>query len=134
MFHSNQKFCVSCDDKQLKDVIALILGMCKISDRGPKLAYQITQDKIAIGKYLDEPAPGWNKFMYENPGIELILAAIKQFTHEHPSHEYEGGDGSHHPGYLVEVMKKSHADEREGVKNPFWCIFTVKAFNCFYSK
>lgn len=136
MFHSNQKFCISCDDKQLKDVVTLVLGMYKIGDRPPTLAYQVTGDRIAIGRYFDEPKPGWSKFMYDNPGIDLVLAAIKQFTHDHPSHEYsEGeGDGSYRPGYLVEVVEETFADEWKGIKNPWYGIFTVEAYNCYYSK
>lgn len=134
MFHSNQKFCVSCDDKQLKNVISLILEMHKVLDKPQKLAYQITQNSIAIGQYYNDVEPGWNKFMFENPSIEMVLAAVKQFTHDHPSHEYEEGDGSSHPGYLVECVEKSFADEKNGIKKPWYGIFTVTAYNCYYSK
>lgn len=134
MFSSNQKLCISCDDKQLKDVVTLVFDMHKVGDRPPKLAYQVTGDRIAIGRYYDEPEPGWSKFMYETPGIELVLAAIKQFTHDNPSHEYNGGDGSFYPGYLVETVKESLADESDGIKNPWYGIFSVRAYNCYYSK
>ena len=135
MFHSNQKFCISCDEEHLKEVVQLILGMEMFGNRCKPLAYQIAGDRFAVGYYHEEPKPGWTKFMFgEKTGIELILAAIKQFTHDNPSHEYEGGDGSHSPGYLVEVVEQSFADEWKGIKNPWYGIFSVRAYNCYYSK
>lgn len=135
MFHSNQKFCVSCEEEHLGRIVRLILEMDKVLHPRKCLTYQIAGDRFAVGYCYDEPKPGWNKFMFgDNTGVDLILAAIKQFTHDNPSHEYEGGDGSHHPGYLVEVVKRSFADEWQGIKNPLYGIFTVRAYNCYYSK
>lgn len=135
MFHSNQKFCISCEEEHLEEIVRLILRMEGDKKRCKPLAYQIAGDRFAVGYYYDEPKPGWTKFMFgEKTGVELILAAIKQFAHDNPSHEYDGGDGSFHPGYLVEVVKQSFADEWEGIKNPWYGIFSVRAYNCYYSK
>lgn len=134
MFSSNQKFCVSCTEDQLKGVVELALSMYTVGKRKPSLAYQTTAEKIAIGYFYDEPDKGWNKFMFDDPGMDFVLAAIKQFTKDHPSCEYEGGDGSHYPGYIVELVEGGFASEWDGIKNPCRGIFSVRAFNCYYSK
>ena len=135
MFSSNQKLCISCDEKQLPDVVQLILDMHHKNFRKPKLAYQMTNDKrIVIGYYYTEVQDGWNAFMFEYPNRDMVLAAIKQYTASHPSMRFEGGDGSHSPGFLVEAVVPSFADEHDGIINPQYGIFSVRSYNCFYHK
>lgn len=129
MFHCNQKICITCEHEHLKEVIQLILKMKFDNRKPPNLVYQIAGDKFVVGYSYNEPKDGWNKFMFDKVSTELLVAAIKQFAHDHPSHEYEGGDGSSYPGYLIERVK--YSDE---IKNPYYGIFSVRAFNCYYSK
>lgn len=135
MFSSNQIFSVSCDERQLPGVIKLVLSMDRVSDHKHKLAYQkIADGRIAIGWFFNDCVEGWKPFEFDCPDEELLLAVIKQYVRAYPSDDYEGGDGSHHPGYLVEVADRSFASEYKGIKNSMYAIFTVRAFNCFYHK
>lgn len=139
MFSSNQKFCVSCRKEQLKRTIELALWMHDDRPGGRCLAYQTTQDgRFVIGWYHKEPEPGWNKFMFERPGIDLIVEAVKQFANEHksewPDEEDDMWDGSHGDGYLIEAAPETMSREYNGVKNPFYAIISVRYFSCFYSK
>lgn len=129
MFHCNQKLCITCEHEHLKKVIQLILNM-KFDDRKhPNLAYQIAGDKFVVGYYYDEPKAGWNKFMFEKVSMDLLLATIKQFVEEHPSKEPKSGDGSYYPGYLID--RPTYADN---LKEPYYAIFSVQAYNCYFSK
>ena len=134
MFHSNQQFRVSCTKDQLKDVVQLALNMRFGNTEIPGLAYQIVGDKFVVGHYFKATEEGWSKFMFDNASLDFIVAAITQFVNDHPSREYEGGDGSHKPGYIVELVRRGFASEWQGIKNPWYGIFTVRAYNCFYHK
>ena len=142
MFSSNQKFSVSCREDQLESVLSLALNMRLQNLKEPTLTYQFTEDgKFAIGGYGGEQKSGWVKFPFDRPSNEMLLAMIKQFIGTKSAlHKYYGGedgcggDGSTHPGYLVEVIPETYAEQWEGIQNP-WCgIIYVRAFNCYYSK
>lgn len=138
VFSSNQKFCVSCQKEQLRRVIELALWMHDDREGGRNLAYQITKDgRFVIGWYHKEPEAGWNRFMFERPGIDLIVEAVKQFTEGHKSgwSEEDGmWDGFYKDGYLVEETPNMLSDEYNGVKRPFYAIISVRYFSCLYSK
>ncbi len=135
MFSSNQKFAVSCDARQLEDVVMFALRM--EDDRGVNrtLAYQITQDgRFVLGWYNKEPEDGWKKFPFENPSIGLIVELAKQTAKEHPAKHKEMWDGLYEDGYLVERTEKSMGHERDGIREPFYGIISVRSFSCFYAK
>ena len=141
MFSSNQKFSVSCTEKQLKDVLALALSMRLEHHKNPTLAYQFTDNgKFVIGWCGNEPKKGWTKFPFDRPTDDLLIAMAKQFiSTASPLHrayldEEDFGDGSTHPGYIVEAVKETFADVWEGIQNPFYGIVSIRAFNCYYSK
>lgn len=142
MFSSNQKFSVSCREDQLESVLSLALDMRLQNFNNPTLAYQFTEDgKFAIGWCGSEQKAGWTKFPFDRPSNEMLVAMIKQFIgttsalHKYYDDEDDcGGDGSTHPGYLVEVIKETFADKWEGIRHPEYGIVYIRAYNCYYSK
>lgn len=48
--------------------------------------------------------------------------------------DLDGDDGAVNQGYLFEVIPESFAEEENGVKQPFYGLFSVRPFACFYSK
>lgn len=137
MFSSNQKFSVSCEEKQLPGVLALALDMRLSHIKKPTLTYQLTADgKFAIGWGGEEK--GWQKFPFDFPSNEMLVAMIKQFIstapHSHNPEDDDFGDGSTYPGYLVEVIQDSFASDWNGIKSPCYGILYIQRFNCFYHK
>lgn len=139
MFSSNQKFSVSCEEKQFPGVLALALDMRLSLVTKPTLTYQLTADgKFAIGWGGEEK--GWQKFPFDFPSNEMLVAMIKQFIsttsplHKIHLEDEDFGDGSTHPGYLVEVIPGNFAPEWNGIKNPCYGILYIRRFNCFYHK
>lgn len=138
MFSSNQVFTVSCDDTQLETVLCTAISMHETGnvERFLKTAvYQTTDRKIALGWCSSEPANGWNKFPLGAPTMEMVLALVRQFCKEHPVRGEHFWDGSYRQGYIIKAIPEDMGDKNEdGVKSPFYGIFTIEAYENFYSK
>lgn len=137
MFSTNQVLKISCDQKQLKETLQYILRMYLSIDgkNRTKLAYQFTPDgRMAVGWWAEEPKPGWNKFPLDEPSADLLASVIQQFIEAHPGEKYTDDDGMDAPGYLFEAISCDASENWADIQYPFYGIFVVKGFNCFYGK
>lgn len=135
MFSSNQVFCVSCASEQLQDVLALALKMYFGSNGWRRLCCQMTNGgKFVIGTHNGTPYPGWDRMIFDEPSLELITSALKQFALEHPAPAIEEGEGMYEDGFTVEACTDTSLVDDGEIRNPYGAIVTVRAYKCFYSK
>ena len=137
MFSSNQVLSISCPDKHLEQTLRYVLDFADYDPKGKiALGYQFTKDhRICIGLISTIEKSRWKPFMYERPDIDFIAAAIRNYIRQYPAKsDFDGDDGAVNQGYLFEVIPESFAEEENGVKQPFYGLFSVQPFACFYSK
>lgn len=98
-----------------------------------KCVFQITEDgKYCIGKAYGKPETGWNEFPFE-----FDLNIIAQIITKHllkQEIKYGGWDGSYEKGFVMTAIEKSFANEKDGIKTPFYGIVKFEPFTCFYAK
>ena len=98
-----------------------------------KCVYQITDDgKYCIGKSYGEPEEGWEEFPFD-----FDLNIISQIITKHLSKQEikDGGcDGSYEKGFIMTAIEMSFADEKDGIKDPYYGIVKFEPFTCFYHK
>ena len=136
MYSSNQILKVSCDERQLKPTIDFIFNMFGIDTWQRKnFAYQKLSDgRIAIGWYGNEPENGWCAFCVDNPSTEMIAVVVRDYLKAYPPKERHGGDGSCRDGYILESIETWTYEEADAIQAPFYTIFVASAYSNYYSK
>lgn len=142
MFASNQKLKISgCLEHQGELFEALTFAL-KFSgelecfarnDRPATCVYQITDDgRYCIGWAFEGIKEGWKEFGFDFD-LDIISEIITKYLRKQ---EKEVGipDGAYHKGFLMKVIKETMADEKDGIKNPFYGIVSFEPYTCFYSK
>lgn len=106
MFSSNQVLQISCPGEQLQKALEFVLRLHYGSEPNPnrQLSYQVNGPYFAIGWHI-EPERGWNRLLFDDPAIELLVAAIKQYLKDYPDNTPDDCDGFTRQGYLIESMK-----------------------------
>lgn len=143
MFSHNQIFSVSCTEEQLKLVLELIFKMDGISPNN--LCYQIANDgRIILGVYSKkEDLKNWNKFIFDNPSMELIIEVIKQAVREGKTKDPQFFDdpdasdyweGLYEDGYFIKAINHNLSDEKNGIKDSWQSVVSIEHFVCYYGK
>lgn len=127
MFSSNQVIQISCDRKQLEDVIGFFFKMYEFK---PHIIYQpLINGRIAIGYYYgdDESSipEGWKPFVVDNPSLALIAATISDWVR----HVYNYNDG-----FILRTPECMDYEDLKEIRNWNHTIFIVQDFNLFYHK
>lgn len=144
MFSSNQLLEISgCLDHKNELLSALEFAL-KFSDdlssfknetkADIRCVYQITQDgRYCIGKAYGKPKDGWNEYQFDFD-ISIISQIIVQFLKKQNAPCSDYGDGAYAKGFIMRAIPESMADEKDGIKNPFYGIVEFRPYPCFYSK
>lgn len=143
MFSSNQiiKISGTLEEAEIKRVLDVILDIAghERSWDGKRIdchyTYQISTDgAFCIGYRYNEPHDGWEDFQFGfDPNI--VAKAIKnQLTKLKFPDTWDGWDGSTEKGFLAENIENSFADEKDGIKNPWYGIVKFSPYTCFYHK
>lgn len=135
MFSSNQILEVSGEFDQLREALDFAIDYYETQEKD--LVFQITEDgKYCIGwKPDDGPTKCWENFQFDYDS-EIVAKIIIQFLkkQKHKDSPYEYFDGSTDEGFLMKIIPETFADEKNGIKNPFYGIVSFETFSNFYSK
>ena len=141
MFSSNQVLDITGSLDQIEQALKFALDFSGHShhlvqseiDRGCKTVFQITDDgKYCIGWGFREVPSGWYEYQFR-PEISIISAIIRQRMADAKVID-DGCDGSYEPGFRMKNIEGSFAEEKSGIKNPFYGIVFFEPFTCFYHK
>ena len=141
MFSSNQVFKISGGlsptGGELEIAVRAALEMsgedeCFRREKDPaKMVFQITESgKYAVGWcWENTPAEGWTMLPFDYD-INILCAIIRKHLEKQKIGEGPW-DGAYRKGFLLCAKGEKGY---EGVTSPFYCIFTVEPFICFYAK
>lgn len=143
MFASNQKFEISGDMSQLKNVLSFALEHSRHikdltkdeQDRGCKLVFQITKSgKYCIGWGFKEIPKYWSEYQFDFD-ISIVAQIIVQHLNKlkAPESGYEWADGSTSEGFIVKSIEETFGDDTD-IKNAFYGIVYFEPYTNFYSK
>ena len=142
MFSSNQILEISGSIEHKEDLYKALkfvldysgdLECFKREKEPAKCVYQITKDgRYCLGWSYGDVKMGWNEFEFDF-NLKKISKIIKNHLDKQKlSHsEY---DGTYKKGFLLKPIEKSFADEKNGIKKPFYGIIEIKPYACFYHK
>lgn len=140
MFSSNQVFKISGNikhDGELASAVRAALEMSgydaffrRVKDPA-QMVFQITESgKYAVGWCWDNtPVKGWTMLPFDYD-INILCAIIRKHLEKQRPVSIPW-DGSCEKGFLLCAKGD---DVFEDVTSPFYCIFTVEPFTCFYAK
>lgn len=142
MFASNQILEISgCfDDRDaLKNALEFALkasGKLNVFTRTQEPAicvFQVTKDgKYCIGSTFKE-IDGWIEYPFDFD-IDIITAIAEQHLKKVETSPLYEGDGSYRKGFLLKVIPETFASELNGIKNPYYGILSIEAYDAYYSK
>ena len=129
MFSSNQVLSISGTFDQLEDTIDFAF---KLRNRTSNdVSYQITSDGRYCLGWSD--TRGWEKLPFQyDAGI--LAKIIEQHIKSIGRVEEGGADGSYDLGFKMDIIPLSLADEKDGIKYPFYGLISFEPFTNFYSK
>lgn len=143
MFSSNQVLEISGSLDQLKAAIDFAIAYSGHKecftrrDRPAKCVYQITDDGCyCIGWNYGEVEEGWTEYPFDYDA-KIISQIVRQYIEkaEKPINEFEKYDGSTCVGFLLQEGPGGKTyEERNCVKNAFFCIVNIRPFWCYYDK
>jgi len=98
-----------------------------------KCVYQITEDNVlCIGWAWDKLGAGWNNFPF-NFNIDILTEIVINHLSKQEIKD-SGWDGSYEKGFVMAAIERSFADEKDGIKDPYYGIIKFEPFTCFYAK
>ena len=102
-------------------------------DRGCKLVYQITEDgKYCIGWGFESVPKGWLEYPFKFD-VAIVSQIIRKHLEDFPI-KREIFDGTYEKGFIMKSFGTCTAMEKDGIKEPFYCIVYFEPFSCFYAK
>lgn len=142
MFSSNQIFRISGSigpDGELESAVRAALEISGKDaifrrEKDPaKMVFQITESgKYAVGWcWENTPAEGWTMLPFDYD-INILCAIIRKHLEKQRPVSIPF-DGSCEKGFLLCATGDGFYD-KEDVTSPFYCIFTVEPYTCFYAK
>lgn len=142
MFSSNQVLEISGSLNQLEAAIDFAMMYSGKKEcftrkaRPAKCVYQITDDgRYCIGWSFEGTEEGWTEYPFDYDA-KIISDIVRQYIGKakKPINEFDGYDGSSHIGFLLQEGGGKTYEERDAVKNHFYCIVSIRPFWCFYAK
>lgn len=145
MFSSNQVFEISGSLEQLEVAIEFAMSYSGKKERfarrerPSKCVYQITADgRYCIGWALhEENTPdGWLEYPFDYDA-KIISGIVRQYIEKAPTpfNEFDGYDGTSKIGFLLQAGPGGDSyEERDMVKENFYCIANIRPYWCYYAK
>ena len=138
MFSSNQELHISGSIFNMTDLEKVINFVLDSTGGTKPQSYQVSgKNEFAVGWHNN--VPGWTSLSNDENGIprkeliQLIYNYLRCLPSSAYKWEFEEADGHSERGFLLDVIGES-AKSIEGINNPFYCIFKISPFVCFYGK